>query len=769
MKKAFFLFLLSLQFIGYAQEILPLGGWGNYLPYNNVVDLVVQEEQVVVACESGLFYYDRDLRSVEIKSKIDGLSAVRITAMSEHPPSGQIVIAYDNQIIDILDNGILTSFFDIQRYNIIGDKSINHILSVDQRMFLSCAFGIVEFDIERQEFDGPYFIGDNGSQVGINEMTFDGVNLWAATDEGVCFADINSPNLRDFTSWTKDPILTGPINTLTYFNNSVFVNQQSEINNNDIVYYQSGSGWIPFTEMGTWTRNRLTSNGNEIMQSTYFSMVSYDTDLNMVANLTQADLAYPLDVTAAIKGNPNNQEYFVGTSGAGLVRHWNGFLAPNYVPEGPQSSRVFNMIARDKDLWVAAGGVTGSFNNLFNRNAMQIQRENLWIPSTPSDQDSAFDIVELRFDPIQKDIVWGASYARGLLRWNANGDLQNIDDYTNSILLEKVGQAGFTLIGGIDFDSQGRIWMTNSSTDKPLVVRTRNSEWFSYSLAGFAPSSLPIKSILVDNSDQLWVQLRNDGIVVYNHNNSLANDQDDQITQLTTAIGKGALSSNTVLSMAKDKNGAVWVGTNQGVVTFFTPSRIFSGQNYDAQHILVQEDGYVARLLENESVTSIAIDGANRKWFGTARSGVFLMSEDGREELLHFTEENSPLFSNNIQDIAINPDNGEVYFGTQKGIISYRGGALEGAQTFENVYAYPNPVRPEYKGEIGIRGLVENASVKITDVSGNIVFETTALGGQAIWDGKSFSGQEVATGVYLVFLTNDDGSETAVTKIMIVR
>jgi ligand-binding sensor domain-containing protein len=274
---------------------------------------------------------------------------------------------------------------------------------------------------------------------------------------------------------------------------------------------------------------------------------------------------------------------------------------------------------------------------------------------------------------------------------------------------------------------------------------------------------------MVDNSDQVWVQLRNDGIVVFNHNNTLANTDDDQQRKLGTAAGQGALSSRSVLSMATDKNGAVWVGTNQGVVTFFSPERIFTGQNFDAQHVLIEQNGSLSKLLENEAVTSIAIDGGNRKWFGTARSGVFVMSPDGTEELLHFTEENSPLFSNSIQAIGINPDHGEVYISTDRGMISYRGGATEGQDTLGDVMAFPNPVRPGFSGDIAIRGLAENANVKITDISGNLVFETTALGGQALWSGQSFSGRDVTTGVYLVFLTNDDGSETAVTKIMIVR
>jgi len=184
---------------------------------------------------------------------------------------------------------------------------------------------------------------------------------------------------------------------------------------------------------------------------------------------------------------------------------------------------------------------------------------------------------------------------------------------------------------------------------------------------------------------------------------------------------------------------------------------------------LVDFDGYVQYLLETETVRAIAVDGNNRKWIGTERAGVFLLSEDGTKELLHFTEDNSPLLSNTVTDLAINGETGDVYMATARGMVAYKGTATEPDDENSDVYAYPNPVRPGYGGPIAIKGMVGNASVKITDINGNLVYETRAEGGQAVWNGYDFDGDRARSGVYLVFISNDDGSETMVTKILFVN
>jgi ligand-binding sensor domain-containing protein len=258
---------------------------------------------------------------------------------------------------------------------------------------------------------------------------------------------------------------------------------------------------------------------------------------------------------------------------------------------------------------------------------------------------------------------------------------------------------------------------------------------------------------------------QSNNVIVFNERNASGN----QVKILNGNGGSGNIPGSNIFSIAEDKEGEVWLGTDEGIAVFYNPSDLFTNSPSDAERILVNFDGYVQYLLETETVTAIAVDGANRKWMGTDRAGVFLLSADGTEQIYHFTEDNSPLFSNQITSIAINPLTGEVYIGTAKGLIAYKGSATEGVTEMNDIYAFPNPVPSNYSGTIGIRGLVSNANVKITDIGGTLIYETTAAGGQATWDGKNFSGRKAKSGVYLVFVTNEDGSNTMVTKIMIIE
>jgi len=296
-----------------------------------------------------------------------------------------------------------------------------------------------------------------------------------------------------------------------------------------------------------------------------------------------------------------------------------------------------------------------------------------------------------------------------------------------------------------------------------------DGNWMAFNLGSVA-SGIDIGAMVIDQANQKWMLMRGHGLLVFNDNNTITNPNDDKSRKLNSNTGSGNLPGLAILSFAVDQDGELWIGSDEGVAVIYSPENVFTGGNFDAQKILVEQDGYVQYLLETETVTAIAIDGANRKWFGTNRAGVFLMSSDGTEQILNFTEDNSPLLSNSITSIDINED-GEVFFGTAKGIISYRGTATPppppGEQT--DVYAFPNPVRESYNGPIAIKNVPSNANIKITDVSGTLVYSTIAEGSQAIWDGRNFSGDKARTGVYLVFISNSDGSETEITKILLVN
>ena len=297
-----------------------------------------------------------------------------------------------------------------------------------------------------------------------------------------------------------------------------------------------------------------------------------------------------------------------------------------------------------------------------------------------------------------------------------------------------------------------------------------DNTWKAFDFSGYVSANQAESDIVIDQSNQIWMILpRGNGLLVFNDNGNIDNTS-YEIMPISNATGHGALASNYIYSIAVDQGGEIWVGTDAGVSVFYNPGNVFTGSNYDSQQILVNEGGFIQPLLASEIVSAIAVDGANRKWIGTQNSGVYLMSADGTEQLLNFNTDNSPLFSNTINSIAINQQTGEVFFGTDQGIESYKGTATNGGPTFsDTITVYPNPVPSGYNGTIAVKGLAQNSDIKITDVSGTLVYSTTAEGGQAIWNGKNFAGDRAQTGVYLVFCASSDGSKRLVAKILFIN
>ncbi|HRZ21361.1 MAG TPA: two-component regulator propeller domain-containing protein, partial [Bacteroidales bacterium] len=379
--------------------------------------------------------------------------------------------------------------------------------------------------------------------------------------------------------------------------------------------------------------------------------------------------------------------------------------------------------------------------------------------------EPARDMLVVEVDPANNKTVFIGSWGNGLYELRDNG-LYEIYTDENSTLQQYTG-TGRINVGGLCFDHDHHLWISNSNAANLLCVKKNDGTWTSFNLGSVA-SGIDAGEIVIDSTGQKWMLVRDHGLLVFNDNHTLDETLDDRTRKLNANTGNGALPGLKILSFAVDQEGELWIGSDEGVAVIYSPGNVFTGGNYDAQRILVEQDGYIGYLLETESVTAIAIDGANRKWFGTDRAGVFLMSDDGTQEILHFNEDNSPLLSNSITSIVIN-DDGEVFFGTAKGIISYKSTATPPPPANTNVYAYPNPVRENYNGVIAIKGLVKNADVKITDVSGTLIYATQAEGGQAIWDGHNFDGRRARTGVYLVFISNEDGSDTMVTKILFIN
>ncbi len=420
----------------------------------------------------------------------------------------------------------------------------------------------------------------------------------------------------------------------------------------------------------------------------------------------------------------------------------------------------------------------GTINN--NQNGLSIKNDfDQWSSLNYFDLNNSRDIINIaKFE----NKTYLASWYDGIVvlkdsEFSSNDSMLIFEEYetkynysnTNGVLDTTYYSNNRIQISDLKFDDQANLWGINNQVEKPLFVKTPNDEWFSFSMNQDIVG-LYFDDLIITRDNKKWgIIARGNGIFVYDDKGTLDNSLDDEYKLLNKQSGNGALNSMQVEVLTEDLNGDIWVGTKEGVCVFYNPELVFTNYNFDAQQILIQQGDYGQYLLSSEQINSILVDGANRKWIGTNGAGLFLMSEDGTEEIHHFTVQNSPLFSNNIIALEINNKTGEVYIGTDKGLLSYKSDATEGMSSQENIFIYPNPVRPSYKGLVAIRGLYTGSKVKITDINGNLIYEDTAKGGQVTWDGKDQNNSRVNTGVYLVFCTSELGKYNVVDKILFVK
>jgi hypothetical protein len=769
------MFVLS-SFYCYPQnDNLAIGQWRVHLPFNKLHSVADGNDNVYCASTDGIFAYSKSEGSITRITRLEGLSDFDITRIRYNKAYNILVVVYQNSNIDLIysDNSIY-NISDIFRASIIGNKTINHINFDGRYCYLSCGFGIVVLDLVRREVKDTYYIGPNGNQVIVNGTVVYGGEIFAATHSGIYRADVNNPLLSLYTSWTKDttlPLPNNPYYFIAPYGNKL-VAETDSTSGSSIVEFD-GNVWGYFNLLDHSPVSRLEYSGNHLTIVNGYSISCYN---------TSGSRTHYIDVNAFPNSAP--QDGFVDSQNIlwiadarnGLVRSIDYSNNNSIYPNGPYSKYVFSMASSESRLWVAGGLINGNlFINAYSKDGAYLFKDNQWRTYNKGtcqfmDTCNYFDFVSVAIDPNNPDHVFFASWGSGLFELTADGCLQNIYNESNSTLVSFSNSYNIR-VGGLSFDTEGNLWMTNSTSTFPISVKRANGTWNTYAppaMLNFTP-----QGIMCDSRNRKWIILPwIGGLVVFDEANFFSHTSDEvndpHARRFSTPEGKGKLPSLNVQCIAEDLDGQIWIGTEEGVAVLYSPDNVYSG-NFDFQQILIQQDGNYQYLLETETVTSIAIDGANRKWFGTLSGGVFLMSADGTQQILHFTTDNSPLLSNYIFSIAIDQKTGEVFFGTEKGIVSYKGDAIEGGEEFDNVYVYPNPVRPDYRGSIAIRGLVANANVKITDISGNIVYETKANGGLAVWNGNNFKGERAQSGVYLVFCADDDGQKTHVTKLLLMH
>ncbi|HOX77221.1 MAG TPA: hypothetical protein PLW31_04210 [Bacteroidales bacterium] len=781
MKSGILAFLIIASYCSAAQEV-GIGQWRDHLPYDYATRVEEFHSAVYCATPYSMFYFDRDDNRVQRLSKVNGLSDLGVSDISLNTDQDILVVSYSNTNVDlVMPDLTIINIPDIKRKEILGNKTINSIMNYGKFAYLSCGFGIVVLNVEKREIKDTYYIGPEGSRLNVFGMTYNDTAFFAATESGIFYAAIDDPNLAFYGNWHKIPDLPYPngyYNLIANYGGRIIVNHADpDITGNNAYVIENGE-WNLFEEAepGRVYYNIRVSGDKLVVSYGYFVIV-FNSSLEQELKIYTYGESSPMPSDAMIG---TDGYYWLADRSKGLVKVWGGGFNHEFIkPSGAPTADIFDMACSGGKLYLVPGGLTSTWNNSWKGARLYSLIDETWKTYSSSNVpplDTLRDFVSVAVDPQNSNHVFAGSWNRGMAEFN-EGELVVIHNSDNSGLAPNMG-LGYpnVKVGGIAFDSENNLWATSSGSEKILAVRRPGGvaagEWEAYNL-GSSTTGAEVKKVIVDSYNQKWIiprttQTNPNYIFVFNENN----DPGKQFRGLKSGAGYGNLPGTSVYAIAEDLEGEVWVGTDEGVAVFYSPQDVLLGGNSDAELILVNIDGYTQYLLETEIVKAIAVDAANNKWIGTERAGVFLLSADGTKQIHHFTEDNSPLFSNNITSLTINGMTGEVFIGTAKGLISYKGTATDGPDPVtDSYYAYPNPVKPGYSGTIAIRGPIAGATVKITDIRGSLIYETMAEYNdtQVEWNGLDMNGRRPNTGVFLVFVSNNDGSETMVTKILFVN
>lgn len=750
--------------IAAAQEPLPpIGQWREHLPYNSAVDVTAGDGKIYCATPYSLFTVNIADNEVERFSRVTGLNETGVNAIKYDEVNKKLFIAYSNSNIDIIYRNDIYNVPDIKRSAIIGDKNIYNIYSLGKNFYLSTGLGVIVIDGDRYEVKDSWFIGNGGNPVKVNGFTSDGTFFYAATEEGLKKALMTAANLASYTNWQtvsgSNGLPAGVCKNVLTVQNKVIVQK------NDSLLVQNGTSWnLLYTDAWPFVSSNSTENKIQICerQSNGISRVVM---LNADGTLFRT-LANTGAVSFPRKAILYNNDPWIADQFASLSHFGSSLSYQQYILNSPQAIASGEMVVYNNTLYATAGSVNDSWNYQYNGDGIYAFKEGNWnnINRYRYNQiDSLLDYVTIAIDK-SDETIWAGSYGGGLLHIKP-GPVFEIFKQNN--LGATVGDPGSYRVAGLAFDAANNLWISNFGSTQQLRVRKNDGSWKNFTVP-FPLFENALSQIIIDDNNYKWIVAPlGNGLICYDHGASIDDINDDQWKRYAGGAGNGNLPNNEVLCVAKDKSGFIWVGTTDGIGVIQCPSDVFISQGCEAVLPVVPNGNFAGFLFKGQEVKDIAVDGADRKWVAT-KNGVFLISASGEKVIYQFTEDNSPLLSNDVKKITIDGKTGEVYFATAKGICSFRSTATEGGEANEDVLVFPNPVPPGYSGTIGIRGLVNNAIVKITELDGRLVYQTRALGGQAVWDGRNYKGQRISSGVYLVLISDDGKKERTATKIFFI-
>jgi len=736
--------------------------WSSYFSYNYVVGLAESDDKIIVSTENAIFSRDLITNEITTFNSIDGLKSDEINTIYHSSEFNVTLVGNTNGLLIVIkpdSRQIINKIDIINKVSIAqSNKKINHFLEHNGKIYIATDYGISVFDLNTLEFGDTYFLGEFGQETKVSKAVIYNNEIYAVTqNNGIRRASLSNPFLINHNSW--ETFSNQDWHSIARIGLHLVASKS-----NGILYKLNPNG----TSSQIFNTNQeileIKSSGQHLTVTTPFLIYVLNENLITIAQIGQFLTEELLEYTTA---SVIYNTLYIGTKTKGLyaIELNNTNVFQNYTPNGPLRNKVYSVTATADNLWCVFGDNSPSYNPFFpvlGRYGISKLTAESWLHIPYKDVLGATNLSKVVITPNNKNNVYIASNYFGVLKIE-----NNIPTYLFSA--SNTGQNGLhgwqdgstvdVRIHNMAFDKNNNLWVTNAGDTGHLKVMRTDGTWNSYVIN---PEQAIYADLIIDKNGTKWVAARDTGLIGFNE------AYQNRKIVIDNSYNDG-LPINRIFTIAIDQNNRLWIGTLWGLRILPNVDRFLTETQPTLNPVIIIDDGLPQELLFMQAIKKIKVDGADRKWIGTLGSGVFLVSPNGQETIFHFTKENSPLPSDFVIDIDINPKTGEVFFATDKGMVSYKGTATQAADILRNVYVYPNPVRPEYIGTVKIAGLTDQANVKITDIEGNLVYETKSNGGTIEWDTTAFGKYKVASGVYMIFVTAKDATETTIKKVMVVR
>ena len=769
-----FMLVLTLLVGNYFWAQIGMSQWRLHVASGKAIDIVRAENTIFTAYTNGLHVLNRDNEQEELLTDVNGLSDIEISCLYYDSIAACVLVGYSNGNIDKITASSIYNIPAIKLAQVPNSKRINRFVRNGDYVYVATDFCVTKLDLNKDEIKDTYY-PTNGNEA-ILDLSFSADTIFALSSDRLKYGIIDNPALPDVSQWQVD--LRFPIQfensyaEIEQFENKQFILLKSPIYGQDSVFYLENN-------VKTWLTNSpysLEINSINILDDTTFAV-----------NIDGGIYIYNSELTNPLSYNSNNFNIWISpvrsirsSEGIWSADQINGLhLYPSgigykaFPVVGPYNNNFYAMDWQNNTLAIASGRLLGKLPS-FSSNGIHVFRDEAWdfknIQSVPQWQDqNIWDFIDISVNPNDPLEYAVASYSEKPLTIFSSDTVEVFDDTNSSLSFTGISN-GWSLASDVCFDTQDNLWVLNGYTEQPLNVRQQDGSWMNFD-CGSSARNIYTTKMIIDFNDNIWFASEDHGMFGYNHNNTIDEPNDDESVHISTGINSGNLPSSNVTALAADFDGEIWVGTDAGFAILYNASNTFDGNpgDYDVQRVKVTFEGNVEYVLGNTHITDIEVDGGNRKWIATANAGILLLSADGSEILEQHTTDNSPLVSNNIFDLKLDQNSGELFIITDNGLISYRSDASYEDPTYETYNVFPNPVRPNYSGPVTIQGIRYNSDVKITDAAGNLVYKTTSNGGTAAWNCRALNGQRVASGVYYIWTATNVGKDKKVGKVLIMN